>query len=141
MKDATKTISIIWGVLATIVFIALLVIATTLTGNNQATLEELISQGMSEDDAKVAIAATAAIIFVFAFIGLASAVYSVVLATLVNNKKINRTVGIILGAAAIVLGSVLPGVLYIVDSVLNRDMNGAKPIEEPKEEKTEEKAK
>lgn len=141
MKDATKTISIIWGVLATIVFIALLVIATTLTGNNQATLEELISQGKSEDDAKVAIAATAAIIFVFAFIGLASAVYSVVLATLVNNKKINRTVGIILGAAAIVLGSVLPGVLYIVDSVLNRDMNGAKPIEEPKEEKTEEKAK
>ena len=141
MKDATKTISIIWGVLATIVFIALLVIATTLTGNNQATLEELISQGMSEDDAKVAIAATAAIIFVFAFIGLASAVYSVILATLVNNKKINRTVGIILGAAAIVLGSVLPGVLYIVDSVLNRDMNGAKPIEEPKEEKAEEKAK
>ncbi|MBR1847568.1 MAG: hypothetical protein IJ787_07640 [Bacilli bacterium] len=141
MKDATKTISIIWGVLATIVFIALLVIATTLTGNNQATLEELVSQGKSEDDAKVAIAATAAIIFVFAFIGLASAVYSVVLATLVNNKKINRTVGIILGAAAIVLGSVLPGVLYIVDSVLNRDMNGAKPIEEPKEEKTEEKAK
>ncbi|MDY6392986.1 MAG: hypothetical protein SPL80_09180 [Bacilli bacterium] len=141
MKDATKTISIIWGVLATIVFIALLVIATTLTGNNQATLEELVSQGKSEDDAKVAIAATAAIIFVFAFIGLASAVYSVVLATLVNNKKINRTVGIILGAAAIVLGSVLPGVLYIVDSVLNRDKNGAKPIEEPKEEKTEEKAK
>ena len=46
----------------------------------------------------------------------ASAVYSVILATLVNNKKINRTVGIILGAAAIVLGSVLPGVLYIVDS-------------------------
>ena len=141
MKDATKTISIIWGVLATIVFIALLVIATTLTGNNQATLEELVSQGKSEDDAKVAIAATAAIIFVFAFIGLASAVYSVVLATLVNNKKINRTVGIILAPAAIVLGSVLPGVLYIVDSVLNRDSNGAKPIEEPKEEKTEEKAK
>lgn len=137
LKDATKTISIIWGVLSTLIFIALIVLATTLSANNEATIQELINQGMSEADAKAALASTAAIIFVFAFVTLASAVYSTVLATLVNNKRINRVIGIILGALAIILGALLPGILFIVDSVRHRDNNGAIAVES-KEEKKEE---
>ena len=141
LKDATRTIGIIWGVLATIVALALIIVASTLSANNAATLEQLIAGGMTEQEALAAIQATAAVVFVFAFVSLGSAVYSVVLATLVYRKGINRIVGIVLGAIAIVIFALVPGVLFIVDSVRNRTETGAKEIEEPKEEEAAEKKK
>ena len=141
LKDATRTIGIIWGVLATIVALALMIVASTLSANNAATLEQLIAGGMTEQEALAAIQATAAVVFVFAFVSLGSAVYSVVLATLVYRKGINRLVGIVLGAIAIVIFALVPGVLFIVDSVRNRTETGAKEIEEPKEEEAAEKKK
>lgn len=141
LKDATRTIGIIWGVLATIVALALIIVASTLSANNAATLEQLIAGGMPEEEALAAIQATAAVVFVFAFVSLGSAVYSVVLATLVYRKGINRIVGIVLGAIAIVIFALVPGVLFIVDSVRNRTETGAKEIEEPKEEEAAEKKK
>lgn len=141
LKDATRTIGIIWGVLATIVALALIIVASTLSANNAATLEQLIAGGMTEQEALAAIQATAAVVFVFAFVSLGSAVYSVVLATLVYRKGINRLVGIVLGAIAIVIFALVPGVLFIVDSVRNRTETGAKEIEEPKEEEAAEKKK
>ena len=140
-KDATRTIGIIWGVLATIVALALIIVASTLSANNAATLEQLIAGGMTEQEALAAIQATAAVVFVFAFVSLGSAVYSVVLATLVYRKGINRIVGIVLGAIAIVIFALVPGVLFIVDSVRNRTETVAKEIEEPKEEEATEKKK
>ena len=139
LKDATRTIGIIWGVLATIVALALMIVASTLSANNAATLEQLIAGGMTEEEALAAIQATAAVVFVFAFVSLGSAVYSVVLATLVYRKGINRIVGIVLGAIAVVIFALVPGVLFIVDSVRNRTETGAKEIEEPKEEEAAEK--
>ena len=136
MKDATKTISIIWGVLATLVAIILIIVASTLTANGGPTVEQLVAGGMTEEEAYAAIAATSAVIFVFAFVSLGAAVYSVILGTLVHMKKINRVVGIVLGALAILIGSLVPGVLFIVDSVRSRDNNGL--IEVAEEEKTEE---
>lgn len=141
LKDATRTIGIIWGVLATIVALALIIVASTLSANNAATLEQLIAGGMTEEEALAAIQATAAVVFVFAFVSLGSAVYSVVLATLVYRKGLNRIVGIVLGAIAIVIFALVPGVLFIVDSVRNRTETGAKEIEEPKEEEAAEKKK
>lgn len=141
LKDATRTIGIIWGVLATIVALALIIVASTLSANNAATLEQLIAGGMTEQEALAAIQATAAVVFVFAFVSLGSAVYSVVLATLVYRKGINRIVGIVLGAIAVVIFALVPGVLFIVDSVRNRTETGAKEIEEPKEEEAAEKKK
>ena len=141
LKDATRTIGIIWGVLATIVALALIIVASTLSANNAATLEQLIAGGMTEQEALAAIQATAAVVFVFAFVSLGSAVYSVVLATLVYRKGINRIIGIVLGAIAIVIFALVPGVLFIVDSVRNRTETGAKEIEEPKEEEAAEKKK
>lgn len=141
LKDATRTIGIIWGVLATIVALALIIVASTLSANNAATLEQLIAGGMTEEEALAAIQATAAVVFVFAFVSLGSAVYSVVLATLVYRKGINRIVGIVLGAIAVVIFALVPGVLFIVDSVRNRTETGAKEIEEPKEEEAAEKKK
>ena len=141
LKDATRTIGIIWGVLATIVAFALIIVASTLSANNAATLEQLIAGGMTEEEALAAIQATAAVVFVFAFVSLGSAVYSVVLATLVYRKGINRIVGIVLGAIAVVIFALVPGVLFIVDSVRNRTETGAKEIEEPKEEEAAEKKK
>ena len=141
LKDATRTIGIIWGVLATIVALALIIVASTLSANNAATLEQLIAGGMTEEEALAAIQATAAVVFVFAFVSLGSAVYSVVLATLVYRKGINRIVGIVLGAIAVVIFALVPGVLFIVDSVRNRTETGAKEIEEPKEEEATEKKK
>lgn len=138
MKDATRTISIIWGVLATLVSIILIIVASTLSANGDATLEQLIANGMTEAEARAAMESTATVIFIFAFISLGAAVYSVILATLVYRKKINRILGIVLGAIAVILGALVPGVLYIVDSVMHRDMNGAIEVEE-KEPATEEK--
>ena len=141
LKDATRTIGIIWGVLATIVALALIIVASTLSANNTATLEQLIAGGMTEEEALAAIQATAAVVFVFAFVSLGSAVYSVVLATLVYRKGFNRLVGIVLGAIAIAIFALVPGVLFIVDSLRNRTETGAKEIEEPKEEEAAEKKK
>ena len=141
LKDATRTIGIIWGVLATIVALALIIVASTLSANNTATLEQLIAGGMTEEEALAAIQATAAVVFVFAFVSLGSAVYSVVLATLVYRKGLNRLVGIVLGAIAIAIFALVPGVLFIVDSLRNRTETGAKEIEEPKEEEAAEKKK
>ncbi|MBQ7244593.1 MAG: hypothetical protein IJS52_10405 [Bacilli bacterium] len=141
LKDATRTIGIIWGVLATIVALALIIVASNLSANNTATLEQLIAGGMTEEEALAAIQATAAVVFVFAFVSLGSAVYSVVLATLVYRKGLNRLVGIVLGAIAIAIFALVPGVLFIVDSLRNRTETGAKEIEEPKEEEATEKKK
>ena len=144
LKDAAKTIAIIWGVLCSIVATILVIIASVFAFNHDATVAELVSKGMGEAEAASSTESVTAIFFIFAFVALAAGVYSIILASFVNRTNIRKVSGIILGSFAILLGVLVPGILFIIDSVKTRPailgMNEVKE-EEKKEDNSKEKEK
>jgi len=134
MRSAIRSIGIIWGVLATLLFLILVITASTMAFSTESLAQELVTnRGMSEADALSSVASTVAVLFVLAFISLIAAIYSVVLAVIINREVLIKPVGLALGIVSCALGAVLPGVLYIIDAV-----KGHKPDPVEEEGKTEE---
>ena len=143
LKDAAKTIGIIWGVLSSIVFTVLVIVASSLAANKDATVQGLIeNSGMSEAEAIAATEGAMPVLFIFAFVALASGVYAVVLATFVYRTNLTKVTGIVLGSFGVALGALVPGVLFIIDSVRSRPQVLGQEVPEPeKKEEGDEKPK
>ena len=142
LKDAAKTIGIIWGVLSSIVFTVLVIVASSLAANKEGTVQNLIeNSGMSEAEALAATEGATPVLFIFAFVALASGVYAVILATFVYRTNLTRLMGIIFGAVGIALGVLVPGVLFIIDSVKSRPVVLGQEVEKPEEKDKEDKEK
>ena len=118
MKSATKTISIIWGVLSAIVALVLTIVASMCVVTKDDAVARLVAGGMSEADAIASSNALIVTMFIFAFIALCSTIYSFILAILVYKENLSRVARNVLGAAAIVLLDVLPGILFLIDANL-----------------------
>ena len=137
MKSATKTFCIIWGILSLIVVVALFVIASTLAVSKDAAAHDLVQKiaGMTWAEAKASVESTTAMLFIYGGVSFATAIYSFVLSFLVYSEKLGKVPGIVMGAIAIVIGALVPGILFIIDSARSRGQVEEKPEETATETK------
>ncbi|MCR5348505.1 MAG: hypothetical protein K6E59_02715 [Bacilli bacterium] len=132
MKSAVRTLSIIWGILCSIVTLVLVIVASLCVTTKDEAVAKLVEGGMSEAEAIASADSLIVTLFVFSFVALCATIYSFILATLVYKEKFSRVQRNILGAVAIVLLSLVPGVLFIIDA--NMKQTPAEEVaEKPKE--------
>lgn len=137
MKSVTRTFCIIWAVLSLIVAIIMIVMGSSLSMGKEEAAQVLIdTMHYTHEQAILSVENTIAVLLAFGFVSIATVVYSIILAVFVSNEKIGKIPGIVMGSVGIVLGSVLPGILFIVDSVQSRGKeNTEKEEEKPAESK------
>ncbi len=120
MRSATKTLAIITAVLSGIVGIILFVMSIGFLANIDATIAQLINDGMPSDVANEQAHLTITLLFIFGSIALIDAIYNGVIAGLVHNDKFGKIARIVMGAFDIGLGAVIPGVLLIVEACISK---------------------
>lgn len=127
MKKAIIIVGIIWGIMSLIAAGILIVVGAMSLGVIDQAAQELIKtqegQGLTLDEARLLLLATAYMLIGFGSYFFANAVISFVLAGCA--KMQSKVGGIVLGIVGIVLGSVPAGILTLVDSVKNRQ----RPVE------------
>lgn len=115
MKSATRITSTIWGILSTVAGFLFLVFGTVVVNVK----DELIQTMMKDDPAMLAADAEKAVtlmgttFFVLFGLMLIAAIYSFILLILAG-RPFNKGLGIALGVIGIVLGSTVPGILFII---------------------------
>ena len=131
MKSVTRTFCIIWAVLSLIVAIIMIVMGSSLSMGKEEAAQVLIdTMHDTHEQAILSVENTIAVLLAFGFVSIATVVYSIILAVFVSNEKIGKIPSIVMGSVGIVLGSVLPGILFIVDSVQTRGKEKTEKEEE-----------
>ena len=134
MRPVVRTFFIIWAVLASILALIFIIIASSMSANQQEVIQTLVDRGMAYQTAQESVAMTLTVLFTFGFVALAAGIYSAIMASIVVREGLKFPVRLTLSIAAIVLLILLPGILMLVDTIHTR--NGV--IEEPESEEPKE---
>lgn len=128
MKKAIKIFGIIWGVFGIIAVISTVIFAIAcLVGvSNQELLQKIVDQIQQTYQRTITIEQAKAILNNAAIACFGATAYEVV-GTVLSfvmvgkaNSEMGKGAGIALGIVSFVFGSTVPGVLFIVDSAVNR---------------------
>ncbi|MCR5348583.1 MAG: hypothetical protein K6E59_03130 [Bacilli bacterium] len=117
MKKGILISGIIWGVSSVIGFLLLLIFG--LAATSPEAIKALVDSGYTQADAEAGALVTAVTMIVWAVYLLIAAAFSFVLVG-VRNRGFGKGAGITLGVFAVIFGSTLPGIFFIVDSAMNR---------------------
>ena len=116
MKSTIRTFSIIWGILALIVAIALFIVSIVSVASKDAAVEQLVEEGYAYADAVSATETTTVLLFVFSGLSLLVTIYVFVLGAIVYKESLKKGARIALGVVALLLLILIPGILYLVDA-------------------------
>ena len=116
MKSTIRTFSIVWGVLALIVAIALFVVSIVSVISKDAAVEQFVEEGYAYADAVSATKTTTVLLLVFSGVSLVVAIYVFILGAIVYKESLKKGARIALGVGALLLLILIPGILYLVDA-------------------------
>ncbi len=122
MKNAIKVTGIIWGILCIITaLICGIVGLVSLAGlsNPEIISEAASTAGTTVEQAKTALTVAAVGLLIPAVYLIVGAVFSFVLVG-IREKELTKGAGIALGVIGAVFGAEAPGILFVVDSAINR---------------------
>lgn len=134
MRPVIRTFSIIWAALAAIVALILIIVASSMMGTQADMIQVLVDKGMTFEEAQRSVASTVTVLFVMGFFALVSAIYCGIMAAFVMRDNIRFPVRLALSIVDIVLLALVPGILFLIDTIQTRDGVKAEEKEEPKPE-------
>lgn len=134
MRPVIRTFSIIWAALAAIVALILIIVASSMMGTQADLIQVLVDKGMTLEEAQRSVASTVTVLFVMGFLALVSGIYCGIMAAFVMHDNIRFPVRLALSIVDIVLLALVPGILFLIDTIQTRNGLKAEEKEEPKPE-------
>ncbi len=133
MRPIVRSFAIIWAVLAAIVALIFIIIASSMSANQESVVQTLVERGVAIEVARQSVATTLSVLFAFGFIALGGAVYSGLMAFLVMRENLKFPARLAVSIVGILVFVLLPGILMLIDTIRFRNGVEEKPEDSEKE--------